>query len=452
MGEVLLQGAAVLAWMLVLTRRRGDGARSCVQWVLLGLACSLTAQVPTVYAALGQLSGVSYLARLISNGGILFTAWAAQEFMARMNGLRRGSQWHAWWAATAFTLMCVLFATLPNVLPPSSRGMEYCLVYAAGQLPAFATVVFLGLRYARQAHDPAVRASLCLVVTGTTLALLYLLNKSILAMAPRLDFEFAFGRTLLPSRALPTTAYLLVLAGAALPATLGWLHRYRLHHRLGPLWRALYRADPAIALDPPVVPDALVLRHLRLRLYRRVIEIRDGLLALQPYRTSGIATTARAHAAATGLTGRALEAAVEAAVVAAALRSRAAGTPPTTRPASVTGGSDLVDDTVFLSQVSHAYREVIRASPSDHRDHLPRTGRVVVVDEHLPKLLTMLKRADRCPPSRYRSHPPGMIRAMDYPPGGLAGQPDLGGSPLAVPRTAQARAVSGTDPFGPEGR
>lgn len=362
MGEMVRQGGpAVLAWALLLTRRRGDdGARRCVRWVLLGLACSLTVQVPTVYAALGQLSGVSYMARLISHAGMLFTAWAAQEFMARMNGLPRGPRWHAWWIATAFALMCVLFAALPNLLPQSPWVMEYCLVYAAGQVPALATVIQLGLRYARQAHDPAVRTSLRLVVTGTTLALLYLLNKSILAMAPRLDFEFLFGRTPLPSKVLPTTAYLLVLVGAALPATLGWLHRYRMYRRLGPLWRALYRADPRIALDPPMMPDVLVLRHLRLRLYRRVIEIRDGMLALQPYRTPDITATAYTHAAASGLTGRALEAAAEAEVVAAALRSRATNTPPTTHPTLVTGGADLVDDTMFLSHVSDAYRVTSR--------------------------------------------------------------------------------------------
>jgi Family of unknown function (DUF6545) len=56
---------------------------------------------------------------------------------------------------------------------------------------------------------------------------------------------------------------------------------------------------------------------LRYRLYRRVIAIRDTMLALAPFRDERVATRARAAAAATGLTGDELAAAVEAAVGAA---------------------------------------------------------------------------------------------------------------------------------------
>jgi hypothetical protein len=355
MGEALRQwGPAALAWVLVLTRARGGGA---LRRVLLGLACSLTAQVPAVYALAGQVTGVSHAARLISHAGMVFTAWAAQEFLARMNGLPRGPRWQPWWAAVAFGSMCVVFAALPDLLPQSPWVMEYCLVYAAAQAPALCAVVGLGLRQARRAQDRTIRVSLRLVVAGTALGLLYLLDKSVLAVAPRAGFEFPFGRSLLPAKILPTTAYVLVLVGAALPATLGWLHHYRLHRGLGPLWWALYRADPTIALDPPSVPDVMVLRHLRLRVYRRVIEIRDGLLVLQPYRCPAVATAARARAVATGLSGRALEAAVEAETVAAALRSRLTAAAPVPRSGPITGGVDLADDTAFLTQVSAVYRQ-----------------------------------------------------------------------------------------------
>lgn len=366
MGEALRGwGPAVLAWVLVANLGRGDdAARRRVRWVLLGLACSLTAQIPFVYDGLGGLAGWPHAARLVSHAGMVFTAWAAQEFMAVLNGRPRGPRWQAWWAAGAFTVMCLLFATLPDLLPQSPRVMEYCLVYAAAQLPALLTVIGLGVRYARQAHDRVIRASLLLVVAGTALALLYLVNKSVLAAAPRLAFEFPLGRTVPLSKILPTTAYLLVLIGAALPAGFGWWRRYRLFRRLGPLWRALYRADPAIALDPPAVPDALVLRNLRHRLYRRVIEIRDGLLALQPYRSAEAGAAARARTAACGLDDRKAEAAVEAAVVAAALAARAAGTPPGPPPAVVSGGTDLDADTEYLSRVSAAYRDLCRSGPA----------------------------------------------------------------------------------------
>jgi len=101
----------------------------------------------------------------------------------------------------------------------------------------------------------------------------------------------------------------------------------------------------------------LHLGGLRLRLYRRVIEIRDGLLALHPYREDGVAAAARERARAAGLTGQQLEAAVEAAAVAAALRSRASGRAPASAVVTVAGGADLASDTVFLSRVARAYRK-----------------------------------------------------------------------------------------------
>jgi hypothetical protein len=358
-GELLRHwGPPVLAWALALTRRRDeDGARRCVRWVLLGLAVSLTALVPAVYAAIGRLTGIPDLGRLIGHGGMLFAAWAAQEFLARLAGLPRGPRWHAWWVAGAFAGLCLLFALAPDLRPQSPWVLEYCVVYAAGQAPAFGNVIRLGLRYARATGDPALRAGLRLVATGTAGALVYLAHKVVLTASSRFDFAHPLGHPVFVGKVLPVAAHLLVLLGTATPAVLRWWRRYLLHRRLRPLWRDLYRADPAIALDPPAVADLLVLRDLRLRLYRRVIEIRDGLLALQPYRDAGVAAAARARATGAGLRGQRLEAAVEAATVAAALRSRACGTPPDEPEPRVAGGDDLDSDTAFLGRVARAYRE-----------------------------------------------------------------------------------------------
>jgi hypothetical protein len=363
MGELIIRYAPpVLAWALFLSRRPGeDRARRCVRWVLLGLAVSLTALSPGVYELIGRGSGIDHLARLIGHGGMLFAAWAAQEFLAHMNGLGRGARWHVWWIAGSFAVMCVLFALVPSLDARQPGILEYCAVYLAGQAPAFGNVIRLGLRYARAADAPALRIGMRLVAAGTAIALLYLVNKVVKAAATRFDFAYPLGDAFVVGKSLPAAADVLVLVGATLPAIAGWLHRYRHFQHLGPLWRALYRAEPAIALDPPAGPDVLAVGGLRLRLYRRVIEIRDGLLALHPYREDDIAATAREHARRAGLTGQQLEAAVEAAVVAAALRSRAsrdlppdAATPAT---APVSGGVDLASDTVFLSRVARAYRK-----------------------------------------------------------------------------------------------
>lgn len=366
MGELARQYLPpLLAWLLLLVRKPGnDTARRDVRRMLLGLAIALTALTPGGYTLINTIAGTEDLPRLIGHAGMLLAAWAGQELLLHVNGLRR--TWHTWWMAGMFCILCVLFALTPDLLPQSPWVFEYVLAYTIAQLPAYADIIRLCLRYTRIADTTALRAALRMIITGIALASLYLVNKVVLGAASRIGFDYAFGRTTIPGKLLPTTAYLLVLVGAVLPALLAWRNRHHRYRTLGPLWRALYRADPAIALDPPTVPDLLVLGRVRLRLYRRVIEIRDGLLALRPYRDPGVATTARDRATQAGLHGQHLDAAVEAAVIAAALHARATDHPPhTTADTSIAGGDDLATETAFLALVARAYRDL-------GTNHLPR--------------------------------------------------------------------------------
>ena len=65
----------------------------------------------------------------------------------------------------------------------------------------------------------------------------------------------------------------------------------------------------------------------RARLHQAVVEIRDAVLALRPYWDRRVLEAARRQADAAGLTGEDRAASVEAAVLAAALRAKAAGAP-----------------------------------------------------------------------------------------------------------------------------
>lgn len=72
--------------------------------------------------------------------------------------------------------------------------------------------------------------------------------------------------------------------GTALTAPLRWLRTYRTYARLGPLWRELRAELPQIALaDRPRGLNAARPAGAEFALYRRVIEIHDGRLALRPY-------------------------------------------------------------------------------------------------------------------------------------------------------------------------
>ena len=147
---------------------------------------------------------------------------------------------------------------------------------------------------------------------------------------------------------------LVAAVGVTMPAWGPWLDRVRSYRRLHPLWHALSRAVPEVVLDRRA--GRWRFRDLDFRLYRRVIEIRDGRLALRGFLDERVAATADALGRRAGLSGDALAAATEAAVIAAALRAKAAGAParpPAAEP--VTGGRDLADEVAWLTQVARAF-------------------------------------------------------------------------------------------------
>ncbi|MEV4443151.1 MAB_1171c family putative transporter, partial [Streptomyces sp. NPDC049577] len=143
------------------------------------------------------------------------------------------------------------------------------------------------------------------------------------------------------------------------------LAAYRRHRRLYPLWAALHEAIPTIALTPAHSPfaDRLTVRRLEFRLYRRVIEIRDGQLALRGHYDPAAEEEARRAGVAAGLSGDALRAHLEAVRIRAALAHRArhgaaaaghtpAGPPAPGGPSEHTG---LSDETAWLVRVATAF-------------------------------------------------------------------------------------------------
>lgn len=337
MGELLLRYVPpALAWLLVFSWRTGSDA---IRRLFVGLAVSLTVLTPAGQLAMLRLTGSTEVARLVGHAGMVLVAWSAHDLLAHLNGLRR-SRWSTWWTAGMFTLMCLFFALKPSLLPQAPWVLEYWVAYLLTLTPAFGNVIRLGLRYARTTRDRALRLGLHLIVTGAALALVYLVNRVVRVGASRFDYSYPLGFVFWVSAVLPNVAHVLVLLGAAVPAVVAWRRRYHQLVRLRPLWRLLADKDPSIALNPQVG-----WWNMRLRVYRRVIEIRDGLLALQPYRDAAAAAAARDKGSSA--------AEVEAAVIVAAIRARAGDVEPA-RQEPVAGRPDLESDTAFLCEVADA--------------------------------------------------------------------------------------------------
>ncbi|MGW2193744.1 DUF6545 domain-containing protein, partial [Streptosporangium sp. NPDC001682] len=143
-----------------------------------------------------------------------------------------------------------------------------------------------------------------LVVAGLVAALAYHVNKALLPAMAAFGDDHArpLGHAL--DAVLALVAFVCVPLGATMsawgaflrvPALLEWFHRYRVYTVLRPLWGDLYRANPQIALlrPPHRLAGLLPPRDLGLRLYRRVVEIRDGRMIVRHHLDPAVAAAAR---------------------------------------------------------------------------------------------------------------------------------------------------------------
>lgn len=268
----------------------------------------------------------------------------------------------------------------------------YLGICAVGQVET----VRLSVRYARIANRAWLRRGMWTVTAGAGLILVYCTVRYVEIAGTHLGHDMAAWDPL--SWISGSTGSLLALLGWTMPSfgpRLGglrrWVANYRAYQRLRPLWWALYRAVPAIALTPPSsrLADLVPGRNLEYRLYRRVIEIRDAQLALRPAGGTAALQDVR-HPS-----GTAPSAVEEARRLAAALEARRRPRPPHQGgpPAPVTVGGpdgaaarptsppqwrgDLLTEIAWLVEVARAFRRL--DTPGD-----PHHGRPTATPSRTP--------------------------------------------------------------------
>jgi hypothetical protein len=352
MGETLRSyGPALLAWGMLLWLRPGPApGRRLVRLCVLSLAVSQSALTPAALT-FTRTAGLHGIERLVGHLAMLTAAWAGAQILLRLHGYGARARVHTAWAVLAAAAMCLLFALTPDLYPQSPWVMEYSIAYAVALLPEFAVITRLCVRDALTAPDRPMRLGLRLIIAGTGAAACYMISRTVVAISARAPVDYPWGQGFVMGKALPTTAHLLVLTGVIVPAAADWLRRYRRYRRLGPLWLALYRAEPAIALEPPGRLRGGTPFPTRLQLYRRVIEIRDGLLAIRPYLPGDDPA-----AGAFGDEQR------EAAGIVAALRAREGDLPLRAARTTAAGGHDLGSDTEYLCRLADTYHSLTKTS------------------------------------------------------------------------------------------
>ena len=283
-----------------------------------------------------------------------------------------------------------LYAARPELL-------VYIVLFLAFLGTALGELLILSARYSRLARrHPWLRTGLVLMGTGSALGLAYLAEKAlyVFTQAAHLPPPFAGNQgchsLLSPpqcvfSVTLPVAYVLLTATGATLPVwgeALNGQFRYyrnwRAFQELRPLWAAMHDAFPQVALDQPAEGPRW---DLSFRLYRRVIEIDDGRLLLRPYMSAAVTEAATTAGIALGLRNRDLQAAVEAAEIAAALIARRSGAPADDGPLperNTPGSDDALHEAAWLVQVAKAYvasptaRDIVRQgqAASTHPDQI----------------------------------------------------------------------------------
>lgn len=325
---------------LAITRRAwADSAQRYVSGFALCLGSALLFNSPTIVSALSTDARLDNLVMLITHdlkmAGFAFlvlVAYALKSPTAAPRAVHR----QMWAAGAVLTASAVLFL----VADPVTVGDE--LTVSDGHRWALASYNALFALYGsfclvvlvRELADHVGRTAPGLLRTGLRLMLLAAAVGAVWTLwalddviADLRDGSQGVGEDVMSS-ALGAVTAALATGGAttalwvgALGAPMRWLRAYRRYRALEPLWSALHRELPQIALDPSATERRPGLRRAEFALYRRVIEIRDGHLALRPYFESGVPRWTPE----TDDQSRDQQAVLEAATIAAALENKRAG-------------------------------------------------------------------------------------------------------------------------------
>lgn len=371
----LVASAVVGGWRLC--RARSSRRQRLVAAFLIALAASTLANLSGPAAAIDRLTGTPDLAVLLKNL-LALVAVAGATMLVSSLITQRPTGLRDLLASQALTVgSAVGMAALFTMIPRDFAGLDFVDAHADSvpvaaygllfQVGMGANVAALGPRLRRlwrRAPAGPLRFSLLLSWLGALAALAYLANRMLFVVSHVAGLRVVQGPIYVAvSQTLLGTTLLLIAAGSGSEVVrrVGrGLRDYWSLQRLYPLWNELRSAVPDIVLAGPRnrLFDICTLNATRLRLYRRVIEIRDAQWALRGHMSVALREEATRQARQNGLAGSALVAATDACVLEAARRSRlAAGALPAQGAlAPDEGATDLDSEVRILLATAAASR------------------------------------------------------------------------------------------------
>ncbi len=343
---VVLVAVTALLWVgAVLLWAQAYRAPENVPVRILAVCITLLA----VTAVLRGANGGAFLSVLANNVLAVMTAAVQICFFVSVDRGRQGAARIRGELAAA-VVVCVLAAVVDLAVPAAQRplltdpsptaGGTAALLFSAPILAylgyAAAAIVYRVVRIRPGVVRRVLRFSLVVVAAGAVLqvvgAVIKLVSLAVRYAGDPVPPGVVVNAELLVGL-LVSLGFLTLALGAIVPLADGAVREIpraraqrRANRTLEPLWRALHAEFPELALElrSPGPGRAL---------YRRVVEIRDGLVLLSPHFDSDVAERAGHHSREVGEDADERRAVVQAALVRSALQARRDGRP---EPARVT--------------------------------------------------------------------------------------------------------------------
>lgn len=394
---------AALAWSAVgykasALRHRRDASVYALVAVIAFPATAFTVAAPVVYRTLDRSTGVANLATLVVylcitaysvTALIMLLLWHLPSVEAR----RRARRLLIAYSAVLATMSALFAAAHVPIDHPGTFEAAYgvdpivgtfMLVYVTAFTTALGALVHRGFgfarRVARAGGHPWLAWGLRAVAAGSVVTVgysaglaAYVINGWLGTRRPTL-IQLGIACACIGA-VIVTAGFTAPTWGRHVSAVRHRLHLATAYLRLWPLWHLLYTAVPGIALDPPRSrwAELAALRDLDFRLYRRLIEIHDGQLALAPY--IGAAPPDTPHAQRVRVPAAAQRQAHQ---LRCAARTLANGDRPRRVPqspanvaqpdADTAGSGDPANELAWLLHVATALRRLPgKDTPSDHR-------------------------------------------------------------------------------------
>jgi hypothetical protein len=373
-------------WRLWLTRhtvadRAARRVEMAICTVLATEAAATAVSWPPVYLGLDRATGVHNLAALIVHQASLLGIGGIQAWLLHLTHSRTATRRihrRAVALAICSTIMILIFGLAhPTAEAPdgfiahtsnSPDMTPYLIIYLIAVTAGAIDILAMSLTTDRHTTNSAQRVATRLLTVSAVIALILATGMTALAIATRAHTELGYNEAAVSHPGIAVGATLLT-AGLLIPSLLPLVadirrmpRRRRLYRQMHPLWLALIRAVPHVSLNPPRHPErdhTWWLTGSYRRMYRRVIEIYDGLHRLGDHFDPDIRTTAYRNALAAGADNQHAAALAEAVAIAAALHELNTGAPPRdhrqTPPTNTDDGNDVEADAAWLARVSAAF-------------------------------------------------------------------------------------------------